>query len=144
MERSVWSDGHSCWDWDSWVHMRCSGIEFLAEVHRFDTFTSQRRTDGRTRARLSGSDYQLDDLICCCACFRHLEEIGFEKQNLKGNLEIILIEARVKVESSIRNLVPEALVRVLDENNDGYFCEVKFTLFIYSLNNGRNSLALLR
>lgn len=49
---------------------------YLAEVHRFDTLTSQRRTNGRTGTRLAGSDYQLDNLIDSAGCafrFRHLD-----------------------------------------------------------------------
>lgn len=40
-----------------------SGPPYLAEVHAFDTFTTQSWTDGGTRAGLPGSHNELDDLV---------------------------------------------------------------------------------
>lgn len=69
---------------DTGINVSCSGIEFLcrfsllflvsseqyfsgspylAEIHAFDTFTTQSWTDGGTRAGLSGSHNELDDLV---------------------------------------------------------------------------------
>ena len=45
--------------------------KYLAEIHTLHTFTSQCRTNRRTGTRLPSTHNQLDDLICCGACFRH-------------------------------------------------------------------------
>jgi hypothetical protein len=45
----------------------------LAKVHWFDTFTSQSRTNRRTRTSLSSPHYELHNHIGCCACFRHVD-----------------------------------------------------------------------
>jgi hypothetical protein len=55
-------------EWSEWSW----GDTYLAEIHTLHTFTSQCRADRRTGTRLSSAHNQLDDLICCGACFRHV------------------------------------------------------------------------
>lgn len=57
-------------------------LVYLTKVHRFNTFTSKRRTDGWTRSGLSSSHDELNNLVsgCCCACFRHLVPAQVEKR----------------------------------------------------------------
>jgi hypothetical protein len=43
--------------------MRLQNVIYLAKVHRFDTFASQRRANWWTWTSLAGSYYQFDDLI---------------------------------------------------------------------------------
>jgi hypothetical protein len=46
---------------------------YLAKVHGFYTFTTQRRTDGRTRTCLTSSNNEFDNHILYRARFRHVD-----------------------------------------------------------------------
>ena len=55
-ERAVRLDGDESRDGNSWLDVCCSGVEFLAEVHRFDTSCAESWADGRSRGGLAGLD----------------------------------------------------------------------------------------
>lgn len=55
-KRAVGLDSDDSWDRDTRLDVCCSCIEFFAEVHRFDTASSECRADGRRRRCLACLD----------------------------------------------------------------------------------------
>jgi len=57
-ERPVGVDCEDGGYWNARFNMRSPGIEFFAEIHRFDPFSSKSRTNGRCWSRLPRRDEQ--------------------------------------------------------------------------------------
>lgn len=71
---------------------------YFAEVHRFDTLTTQGRTDRRTWTGLTSSDDELDHQVFCCPRLGHFDFLlsmsrrvvlvsGPCEESLEGKLE---------------------------------------------------------
>ena len=69
---------------------------YLAEIHRFDTFTAQRRTDWRTGTGLASPNNQLHNLICCRACFRHGDVVVVGESLTRRGFDIWQIKLPVR------------------------------------------------
>jgi hypothetical protein len=57
----------------------CETRTCLAEIHTLHTFATQRRTNRRRWRRLSGTHYQLDNLICRYRFLRHCDVLQLSR-----------------------------------------------------------------